>query len=48
MSQYNKLSDFQYTRFDIFALQFGLFWSGGMPTVQLVGWKPVMIISFHG
>ncbi len=38
MYQYNKLSDFQYARFQILAvyLQFGLFWSGGIPTMVLV------------
>ncbi len=35
MSQYNKLSDFQYARFQILAVHFdfGLFWSGGIPTM---------------
>ncbi len=35
MSQYNKLSDFQYARFQILAVhfRFGLFWSRVIPTV---------------
>ncbi len=35
MSQYNKLSDIQYARFQILPveLHFGLFWSAGIPTM---------------
>ncbi len=37
MSQYNKLSDIQYARFQILPvdLHFGLFWSAGIPTMLL-------------
>ncbi len=37
MSQYNKLSDIQYARFQILPvdLHFGLFWSAGIPTMIL-------------
>ncbi len=36
MSQYNKLSDIQYARFQILLvdLHFGLFWSAGIPTMK--------------
>ncbi len=36
MSQYNKLSDIQYARFQILHvdLNFGLFWSAGIPTMN--------------
>ncbi len=35
MSEYNKLSDIQYARFQILPvdLHFGLFWSAGIPTM---------------
>ncbi len=35
MSRYNKLSDNQYAKFQILPvdLHFGLFWSGGIPTM---------------
>ncbi len=35
MSQYNKLSDIQYSRFQMLPgdLHFGLFWSAGIPTM---------------
>ncbi len=35
ISQYNKLSDIQYARFQILPveLHFGLFWSAGIPTM---------------
>ncbi len=36
MSQYNKLSNIQYARFQILSvdLYFGLFWSAGIPTMR--------------
>ncbi len=36
MSQYNKLSNIQYARFQILPLDlnFGLFWSAGIPTIH--------------
>ncbi len=50
MSQYNKISDIQYARYQILAvnLDFGLFWSGGIPTMRrdyLVG--PTSPIKSH-
>ncbi len=38
MSQYNKLSNIQYARFQILHvdLHFGLFWSAGIPTMGIV------------
>ncbi len=37
MSQYNKLSNIQYARFQILPvdLHFGLFWSAGIPTMTM-------------
>ncbi len=36
MSQYNKLSDIQYERFEILPVDFhfGLFWSAGIPNMH--------------
>ncbi len=53
MSQYNKLSDIQYARFQILPmdLHFGLFWSAGIPTMhteQFVDgetWSNVLMFS---
>ncbi len=41
MSQYNKLSDIQYARFQILPvnLHFGLFWSAGIPTMWCPLWQ---------
>ncbi len=38
MSQYNKLSDYQYAKFQIMAvhLYFGLFWAAGLYAVMTV------------
>ncbi len=46
MSQYNKLSDIQYTRFQILHvdLHFGLFWSAGIPTMLWLS-QPLCNIS---
>ncbi len=37
MSQYNKLSNIQYARFQILHvdLHFGLYWSAGIPTMHM-------------
>ncbi len=37
MSLYNKLSDIQYARFQTLSveLHFGLFWSAGIPTMNI-------------
>ncbi len=45
MSQYNKLSDIQYVRFQTLPvdLHFGLFWSAGIPT--MIQEKEVILIS---
>ncbi len=45
MSQYNKLSDIQYARFQILPvdLYFGLFWSAGIPTMF---WAVVIRLVF--
>ncbi len=49
MSQYNKLSDIQYARFQISPvdLHFGHFWSAGIPTMRV--WpKNMPPITFNG
>ncbi len=47
MSQYNKLSDIQYARFQILPvdLHFGLFWSAGIPSMKVQVLTPHILVA---
>ncbi len=49
MSQYNKLSDIQHARFQILPvdLNFGLFWSAGIPTMYPQQSMPNLPVQVH-